>query len=146
MSNESKLIDMGDFIGFNFAENHFVCYLNKAPTARYVTLAGSTEAIAMLNIPFSHRLIKILMRQSTATSSADGGTEHSIQVRRDYGAISSCSTGKEILMTQNCLVDPVNVLIFGDGFEYEATNWTLAFTGVSTYKIHPVIYIQRLQR
>ena len=91
----------GDFERWNFAENHIQAslYLTK-----YLILTGGEDTLKLI-IPFPHRLIKIVLRH-TDSSNADAITPLDVQVRRDVGAISNIPLGKDIIQTQDDLIDP----------------------------------------
>jgi hypothetical protein len=137
---EKQPVQMEQFLAREFATNHFKAYI-KNPD--YLLLTGSEDTLKIA-IPFSHRLIKAIIRQTSSTES-DSVNPVDISVRRDAGAINDCPKLTEYLQVQADLIESSWILTFGDGFEYEATKWTFAFTGTSTDRIRIALYFQRLQ-
>lgn len=140
-TNMSSLIEQaGDFELYNFAENHIRAVLKGDD--KYVSL-GAAETTKQLQIPYAHRLVKILITHTNSVN-ADSVEPLDVQIRRDKGCINGMPQVKEILQTQSDLVNSHIELTFGDGFEYEATTWTLSFTGTATDRVHLIAYFQRL--
>jgi hypothetical protein len=138
--------DLGDFEGNNHAENHYVCYLKGLAANRYAELLGiTTEVKKKLVVPFSHRIVKVVIRQTTSAN-VDSEAPMNIVIQREAGAVVASPQHKDLLMRQDNLIDPVNILTFGDGFEYEGTAWTFSLYGFNTNRVWIMVYIQRLGR
>lgn len=131
---------IGDFELFNFADNHIVATLKG--TTKYLTMTGA-EVTKLLQIPYPHRLVKMILRH-TSSADVDSIDPLDIQIRRDTGKIEINSVLKEILKTEADLVDSAITITFGDGFEYEASTWTLGFNSTATDRVYIQIYLQRL--
>jgi hypothetical protein len=132
----------GDFEYWNFAENHIAIYLKGS--SKYVALTGGgTEDTKQIEIPYPHRLVKIILRH-TDSSNDDSTDNLDVSFRREEGQMFLPLLKDHLIETPDEKV-PLIILKFGSGFEYEKTIWTLGLAGeTATDRVHILMYIQRL--
>jgi len=134
--------NIGDFTFWNFADNHIAICLKGS--SKYVVLTGGgAEDVKQLQIPYPHRLVKMILRHTDALN-ADSTDNLDLSIRREVGQMFLPKMKDHLVDSP----DEKNALIivkFGNGFEYEPTTWTIGLAGeTATDRIHFLAYIQRL--
>lgn len=132
----------GDFTFWNFAENHIAIYLKAS--SKYVSLTGGgTEDKKQLHIPYPHRLIRVILLH-TDSSNDDSTDNLDVSFRREKGQMFLPLLKDDLIESPDEKVSLI-VLEFGNGYEYEATTWTLGLAGeTASDRVHILAYIQRL--
>lgn len=132
----------GDFTFWNFAENHIAFYL-KGSSKYMILTGGGTEDTKQIEIPYPHRLVKIILRH-TDSGNADSTDNLDVSFRREEGQMFLPLLKDHLIETPDEKV-PLIILKFGNEYEYEATKWTLGLAGeTATDRVHILGYIQRL--
>lgn len=133
---------IGDFKLFNYAENFILAYPFIENEA-FATIAAAGSVTLKLQLPYAHRLVKMVIRHTDGSNVASI-VALDVQIKREAGSISVNSQAAEHVKEEDDLINENTTILLGEGFEYEASTYSIKFTTTAAHHIHLLVYLQRL--
>lgn len=137
-----KRTRIGDWIFENIAGNYIRVYYAKTSDHAIDISAGGSDSI-QLQVPFLHRILRFHIYH-TDSSYASSVVSLDVQVDRKTANIGGLPKFTDILFSEENIAHDTMAEYFGEGFEFEASTWTLYLATTATHKIFPLFYIQKL--
>ena len=134
--------DIGDWTYEHIGGNAIKIY-PKNSTHSMKLLGITTDVISEINIPYYHRINKIVMWQTNSAYAASDDN-FNISVKRAAGTVKPQSKFEEPLYIEETISTDDFFERFGEGFEYEPSIWRLTLNGTNNNLMFPIIYIQKL--
>jgi len=116
----------GEWEAVNFSKNHYEVHL-KGSTP-YVIVASGTPQTKQIQIPFAHRLVKLVLRQMNS-SNVDTIAPLAVSLTREEGEMRQGALFRDRMYDRD-----------------EPSTWTLTLAGWDSNRVVPILYIQRLER
>jgi len=142
VETEERLGD--EFVGKRFAQNLIEVVIDKSDKNYFSIVAGATDESHELHIPYSHRLVALLIYHTDASDAVS-------ELKMNVGFIRAVGQNfpkgfKEELFIEDDIVDPTVCENYGVGFERPASIYTLTLQTTINHRIYFVLYIQKLRK
>ena len=134
---------IGDWLYRRIGGNHIVIFPHPTVYANSALPMTGAELPFYVAIPYFHRINKIVLLHLTSAF-ADGTDKLSAKFEVEQGNSDISPKWHDRILNLTSVMLSLVTENYGDGFEYEARNYTLKLNSTATDLVIPLIYIQKI--